>query len=323
LISRKDNLCQKTIRDKSDLLVSASPNDNSGSIQYNRFEFGGGSIFIPNQEVNGFTFCGVGDATVFSHNEVLNAGDDGIEFFGGTVNVDHVLLFGCIDDDVDFDEGYRGRLQFIIGYRTDAADISGSHNIEADNDAAGSAFGPLTSPFIANATFVGPGTSKNYVNTTTPYFAGALFLRRNVRIKLVNSLIIAQQHPFALVTTPSTRPLVASTYSLADSILLAFNIFQINSASPVVFTVTEGDPANTPTADGVTISKLISLGNEALVSFGDFQLDVFLNPQPGSPAASDGIDLSGFGFIGTTQRGALISSDPWTSQGTWISTALN
>ncbi|MDO6430400.1 hypothetical protein Q4E93_07375 [Flavitalea sp. BT771] len=300
--------------------------DNSGSVTYNRFEFGGGVVLKPNQEVNGVTFCGVGNGTVFNHVEVSNSGDDGFEWFGGSVNCDHLLDFSPKDDEYDFDEGYHGNLQFIIAYRLNINDNSGSHGIESDNDASGTAVGPHTLPFIANATFIGPAdTASATGDGNHNYYDGEIFFRRNSRLRLVNSLIIAQAQPWAVVSTPTTKPLVAKNASLSDSVLIAYNIFQTNSAHPIVSSSIEGNPA-VVTDDAATLGKLAGLNNTALGAFGDFKLDGALKPLPGSPALSGGVNLAALGltqFVGTTQRGAVLSTDAWTTTGTWLSTSTN
>jgi len=150
-------------------------------------------------------------------------------------------------------------------------------------------------------------------------------IRRNSRLRLVNSLIIAQAQPYAFVTTPTTKNLVASTASLSDSILLAYNIWQTSSAHPVVTSSIEGNPV-AATDDAATLGKLGGLNNTALGAFTDFKLDGALKPLTGSPALSGGVDLHALGltqFVGTTQRGAVITSDAWTTTGTWLSTATN
>ncbi len=301
-------------------------NDNSGSITYNRFEFGGGTVFKPNQEFNALTFCGVGSGTTVNHVEASFSGDDGFEWFGGTVNCDHMIDFSPKDDEFDFDEGYSGNLQFIIAYRLNINDNSGSHGIESDNDANGTTLTPHTTPFIANATFIGPAdTTSGTGDGQHNFYDGEIYLRRNSRIRLVNSLIVAQAQPWAFVTTPLTNSLVASTANgLTDSIIVAYNIWQTNSAHPVVKSGGEGNPV-TPTDDPTTLNKLAGLSNSALADFAAFKLDGFLKPLAGSPALTGGVNLAALGlpFVGTTQRGAVITSDPWTSTGTWISIATN
>ena len=309
--------------------------DNSGSVTFNRFEFGGGTVTAPNAEVNGLTLCGVGNGTTLNHIEVSNSGDDGFEWFGGTVNADHLLSFSNKDDDFDFDEGYRGNLQFIIAFRTDVADNSGSEMIELDNNASASAFpGTLrTRPFIANATLIGPASATPRANCGgTPAdgrFDGGVYVRRNGRIVLVNSLIIAQAFPTAFATTPTTN---ASFFGARppldpDSSAVLNNIFQSASATPVVLDGNESNPIVAPspfTSDAAMISDLGSKGNTSLALFTDFNLGGLLENQTTSPSFSGGIDLAAAGlpFVGTTERGAVISSDVWTACG-WISIATS
>jgi hypothetical protein len=302
-------------------------NDNSGSMTYNRFEFGGGVVVAAGKEVNGFTLCGVGNGTTFHHNEVSNAGDDAFEFFGGTVNVDHLLSFANKDDDFDFDEGYEGNLQFIIGYRTNLCDNSGSHEIESDNDASATNGSPVTLPFIANATLIGPADTSAVTGGAGVYFEAAMKIRRNTRLRLVNSLIISQKNRFAVLSTPTTYDRFAASPSLSDSIIIGYNIFQTNSALPVVKAAGEGDPSFVPGNDAALTAKLggPALGNSVLGAIANFKLDGALKPLPTSPALSGGANLASFGlpFVGTTQRGGVITTDPWTTTGTWISTATN
>ena len=180
--------------------------DNSGIMTYNRIEFAGGLITEVNKEVNALTFCGVGSGTTVNHVEIIRSGDDAIEWFGGNVNADHLLSYGNKDDDFDFDEGYNGNLQFIVGVRDTLADNSGSHLIEADNDANGAttSISPYTAPFIANATLIGPQVAKNFAANPNSYFDGAVLARRRVSLRLVNSYVIANKMPFGLVFTPTT-----------------------------------------------------------------------------------------------------------------------
>jgi hypothetical protein len=308
--------------------------DNSGSMTYNRIEFCGGVVTAANAEVNGLTLCGVGSGTVLNHIEVANSGDDAFEWFGGTVNADHLLSFSNKDDDFDFDEGYRGFLQFIIAYRTDLADNSGSEIIELDGNASASFFpGTLrTRPFIANATFVGPTSTTPRVNpggtTQAGRFDGCIYTRRNGRLILLNSIVASQAFPTAFGTTATTNAsFFGAVPPLADdSSAVLNNIFQTNSAQAVVIDANESNPIVTTTTpvDNALINDLVGKGNSAVGSFADFALGGLLNNQASSPSFTGGIDLASFGlpFVGTTERGAVLSNDQWTG-GSWISIALN
>jgi hypothetical protein len=78
--------------------------------------------------------------------------DDGVEIFGGTMNLKHVVITGSDDDGLDWDKGWRGKAQFVI-----AAQIPGrgNHGIEADNDASNADLMPRSSPTLFNVTLVG------------------------------------------------------------------------------------------------------------------------------------------------------------------------
>ena len=160
------------------------PDDNSGIIRFVRIEYGGFPFQI-NNETNGLTLAGVGNGTNVDYVQVSHSGDDGFEFFGGTVNCKHLLSYGSKDDDFDFDLGYQGNIQFALAIRNPAlSDISGSNGLEIDNDNSGTPAIPKTRPNLSNFTIVGPsGTmDANYRRTA--------HLRRNAEPALFNSLLI-------------------------------------------------------------------------------------------------------------------------------------
>ena len=66
----------------------------------------GGTYMGTGSESNGLTLCGVGNKTQIDQIEVYANQDDGIEFFGGTVNASNLLVFNSGDDGIDLDEGY-------------------------------------------------------------------------------------------------------------------------------------------------------------------------------------------------------------------------
>lgn len=82
-------------------------NDNSGTMKYISIRHGGATIGAGN-EINGLTLGAVGSGTTISHIEVLSNQDDGIEFFGGSVNVSNVVVGYVGDDAIDIDQSYSG-----------------------------------------------------------------------------------------------------------------------------------------------------------------------------------------------------------------------
>ena len=81
--------------------------DNSGVLTYVSIRHGGTQLAASN-EINGLTLAGVGSGTTIHHVEVVSNLDDGIEFFGGSVTVDHALVAFCGDDSFDWDQGFHG-----------------------------------------------------------------------------------------------------------------------------------------------------------------------------------------------------------------------
>jgi hypothetical protein len=91
--------------------------DNSGVLKYVSIRHGGISIGEGN-ELNGLTLAGVGSGTVIDHIEIYATLDDGVEFFGGTVNASNILVYYQGDDAIDIDQNYSGTI-------TDFAIITG------------------------------------------------------------------------------------------------------------------------------------------------------------------------------------------------------
>jgi len=89
------------------------PHDSSGTVRYVSVRHAGDSI-TQNNELNGISLGGVGDGTVFEFNEVYANFDDGFEWFGGTVNGNHLAVTYAGDDQFDIDQGYTGNLQYLL-----------------------------------------------------------------------------------------------------------------------------------------------------------------------------------------------------------------
>lgn len=109
--------------DQNGLYGGSDATDNSGTLQYVSIRHGGTNIGSGN-EINGLTLGGVGSGTTIDHIEIVGNQDDGIEFFGGTVNVSDLLILNAGDDAVDTDQEWAGTLDnFIVigGADTDHA----------------------------------------------------------------------------------------------------------------------------------------------------------------------------------------------------------
>lgn len=87
--------------------------DNSGVIKYVSIRHGGTNIGEGN-EINGLTLGGVGSGTVIDYVEVIGNQDDGIEWFGGTVNVSNAIVWNAGDDAIDTDQSWGGTLDNFV-----------------------------------------------------------------------------------------------------------------------------------------------------------------------------------------------------------------
>ena len=127
--------------------------DSSGVLNYVIVKYPGQNITETN-ELNGIAFQAVGSGTVVNYIQVHGSSDDGIEFFGGTVNVKHLILSSNEDDSFDWTFGFQGKVQHAIITQRDGA---GDRGIEADNNEFSYDAEPRAKPTLANFTFIGKG----------------------------------------------------------------------------------------------------------------------------------------------------------------------
>ncbi|MEZ4362712.1 MAG: hypothetical protein R3B48_21145 [Kofleriaceae bacterium] len=131
--------------------------DNSGVLKYVRVEFAGFN-FVADREFNNLTLCGVGSGTTLDYIQVHGGSDDGIEFFGGTANIKHLVSSQNGDDGFDTDNGWNGKAQFVViqNITPDGA-REASNGYESDNHGTPASYeaAPRTLPTIYNATIIG------------------------------------------------------------------------------------------------------------------------------------------------------------------------
>ncbi|WP_339661308.1 hypothetical protein [uncultured Polaribacter sp.] len=124
---------------KNSILFGGSDaTDNSGILNYVILEYTGARI-DDESEHNGLTLNGVGSGTTITNIAILNGDDDGIEFFGGTVNATNILVVNAKDDMFDFTQGYVGTCTNLYGVRENGytAVTSDPRGIEADGNLDG------------------------------------------------------------------------------------------------------------------------------------------------------------------------------------------
>ncbi|AXG68400.1 hypothetical protein KORDIASMS9_00615 [Kordia sp. SMS9] len=206
--------------------------DNSGTLRYVRVQYSGGSA-DGQSENNGISFYGVGNGTTVEYVQVYEGKDDGIEFFGGTVNVDFAAVIGAQDDSIDWTEGYTGTItNAYVKHGTDH-----DKGIEADgfNTDIGNNSDPIyfSAPTVNNLTIIGLGSA---ISTE------AVRLRAGTRVTFNNVVLEGYAEGFDLdgdmMDRPTGEGVVNGETSVTD---ITFTDIILKVKNDTEFTFTEAD----------------------------------------------------------------------------------
>jgi len=151
-----DNIEGIPVTESRGLYGGSDDADNSGVVRYVSIRHGG-TLIGANNEINGLTLGAVGSGTTIEFIEVYANLDDGVEFFGGTVNTRNLAVSFCGDDSYDYDQGWRGKGQFWFTIQDADGDAAGEHDGDIDDFTKT----PLSDPTIFNATYIGAGADAN------------------------------------------------------------------------------------------------------------------------------------------------------------------
>ncbi|MBT8181325.1 MAG: multidrug transporter [Eudoraea sp.] len=210
----------------------SSLDDNSGILRYVRVEYSGGSADA-SSENNGFSFYGVGNGTTIQYVQAFEGKDDGIEFFGGTVNASFISVIGAQDDSVDWTEGFSGTLTDVYIEHG----VSHDKGIEADgfNTDIGNNSNPLffSSPNVNNLTIIGRGSATENE---------AVRLREGTQGLFTNVLIQGFEEGFDLDgdmgNSPTGQGVLDGTLRVTD---VTFSDVLVKLKNDTGFTFDEGD----------------------------------------------------------------------------------
>lgn len=195
--------------------------DDSGSLRYVRIEYSGGSA-DGQSENNGLSFYGVGNGTAVEYIQIYEGKDDGVEFFGGTVNASYVSVINLQDDSIDWTEGWSGTLTdvYVQAILNPTASLNSDKAFECDgyNDDFGNNSSPLffSSPIINNVTIVGVGSSNTFQDGSTTSAYEAIRLRRGTEAIFTNVVISGYVEAFDLDGNDTTDPTGAAV--IADKL---------------------------------------------------------------------------------------------------------
>ncbi|WP_133407661.1 hypothetical protein [Parashewanella tropica] len=130
--------------------------DNSGQLSYVVVKYAGFKV-NDTQEMNGISFAAVGSGTQVDHIQVHANGDDGVEFWGGAVNLKYVYLTHNFDDSLDWTNGWTGKVQHLYITHEDG---QANRGIEADSHKSAGAT-PISNPTLSNVTILPGVDTKN------------------------------------------------------------------------------------------------------------------------------------------------------------------
>lgn len=205
-----------------------TPDDDSGILEYVRIEYAGGAI-DGNSELNGLSLYAVGNETMIDFVQIYEGSDDGIEFFGGTVNVSHLSVVNSEDDSVDWTEGYIGTITDVYvehGASHDKAFECDGYNTDFSNEG-----GYFSAPNVTNVTIVGANDGGEAVR-----------LRAGTQAIFTNVLITDFDEGFDLDGDSGDNP---TGQGVLDDLLQVNNVTFTNVAvklkNDTGFTFTEAD----------------------------------------------------------------------------------
>ncbi|MDP5169334.1 MAG: T9SS type A sorting domain-containing protein [Bacteroidia bacterium] len=288
--------------------------DNSGILRYVSIRHTGIAL-ASNNEIQGLTLAGVGNATVVEHIESYASADDGIEIFGGTVNLKYITISFFEDDGLDYDQGWRGNVQHLFvlqaaGFGDRMGEWDG-----ADTPEDGAPFGI---PTIYNATFIGSkpaGTDKRM-----------LTFRANGGGKVYNSILIEQNRGIdveiksdSLISQNSYDRFVAGDLDLTNNIF--WNIASNTAASAFRISPIPKGWVDSATIVSAAITNFQTyMGNNNLITDPKIQGlsyidDNGLDPRFAAFEVVDGVKTPvGAFFTPTTYKGAF----GLTADGLWV-----
>tara|TARA_B100001057_G_C22834037_1_gene944545 strand:+ start:379 stop:2160 length:1782 start_codon:yes stop_codon:yes gene_type:complete len=140
------------------------------------------SQFENGLETNALTLCGVGPQTTVEYIEAVASGDDGVQIFGGLVNVRYLGLAFNAEDGLEYDQGWQGNGQFIFSI-TDELNGAGEHGGDYEGDDyeefdVDMTFMPYSNPMLHNQTYIGKGD------------ATAIRMHNGAGVRMQNSLFV-------------------------------------------------------------------------------------------------------------------------------------
>jgi hypothetical protein len=246
----------------------------------------------------------VGSGTTLEFIQVSYGNDDAFEFFGGTVNCKNLIAYAASDDDLDFDFGYTGKIQYaVVQRRPEIADTDAGNGVESDNDGSGTSALPYTRPILSNITWIGPNGDAN----TQANLNFANRWRRATRFEVRNSIMMGfPKGGFSMESASTGNAFKTDTSLFRNNLVHALaDPYRVDASAGGVITAAD------------VRTKAEAGGTATYTNAADIMLEAPFNwdapnymPKAGSPALS-GANFAGMDpfFTVVAFRGALGSTN--------------
>jgi len=275
----------------------ANAADDSGILKH-VYILNSGVTMSTDQEVNGLSLAGVGSGTTIDNITVINSSDDGVEIWGGTVDVTNITMINCQDDSFDLDYGYVGNATNIKVVQTDASSHAG-FEISSGGDT------PMTSPTITNFSITkvdGSDEGGIYIkdDTTAPTFINGAVATQGADAGIFTKVAFSADQTTAISFEDVlfNSPTQATGAGAADALSkVSYPVYNLDNIDTVTLS---GDITANLTLDKTKqykVNGLVTVKNNAVLTvpagtvvYGDSSGDDFIVIAKGSQIIADGTD---------------------------------
>ncbi len=185
--------------------------DNSGHLEYVAIKNSGFEVEA-DKELNGLSLLAVGSGTIIKNIAILGGSDDGIELWGGAVDIDGVYVYNAGDDSLDTDLGYTGTISnaYVKQYTVDKTNYDSS-GIENGNDKD-----TYTSKGGNTNAIAEQATMPTFKNVTVEAVGGAIYLKNDAGAIFDNVSVISKDVQDSSQTATAGQAIV--THRTVDTV---------------------------------------------------------------------------------------------------------
>jgi hypothetical protein len=191
--------------------------DNSGRMEFVQIRYSG-FVLSGDSELQSLTTGGTGTGTVFNNIMSFNSSDDGVEFFGGFVNMRGLVVVGAEDDSIDTDTGVKANLQYVVAAQRNGV---GDGIIEADSSNAFNDSTPRQNTQISNATFIQRRTNDQSIR-----------IRGGADYAIVNSVLVDGSAGTACIRVDDAQTIQGANGALDELGAPRFQSFVMDCDTP-------------------------------------------------------------------------------------------